>query len=39
LESARRGDRAKDLLLTMAVPTILMLAARLRPDLFRQAPP
>ena len=30
------GEGAKDLLLTMAVPTILMFAARWRPDLFRQ---
>jgi hypothetical protein len=30
------GEGAKDLLLTMAVPTIIMLAARWRPDLFRQ---
>ena len=29
------GEGAKDLLLTMAVPTIVMFAARLRPDLFR----
>lgn len=29
------GERAKDLLLTMAAPTIVMLAARARPDLFR----
>jgi len=29
------GEGAKDLLLTMAVPTILMAAARARPDLFR----
>ena len=29
------GEGAKDLLLTMAVPTILMAAARSRPDLFR----
>jgi hypothetical protein len=29
------GEGAKDLLLTMAVPTIIMLAARSRPDLFR----
>ena len=29
------GEGAKDLLLTMAVPTIIMFAARLRPDLFR----
>jgi hypothetical protein len=29
------GESAKDLLLTMAVPTILMAAARARPDLFR----
>jgi hypothetical protein len=29
------GEGAKDLLLTMVVPTIVMLAARLRPDLFR----
>jgi len=32
------GEGAKDLLLTMFVPTILMLAARLRPDLFRATP-
>ena len=31
------GESAKDLLLTMAVPTIIMLAARFRPDLFRAA--
>jgi hypothetical protein len=29
------GEGMKDLLLTMFVPTVLMLAARLRPDLFR----
>jgi hypothetical protein len=29
------GEGAKDVLLTMAVPTIVMLAARARPDLFR----
>lgn len=29
------GEGAKDLLLTMIVPTILMVAARYRPDLFR----
>ena len=29
------GEGAKDVLLTMAVPTLIMLAARLRPDLFR----
>lgn len=29
------GEGAKDLLLTMAVPTLLMWAARVRPDLFR----
>jgi hypothetical protein len=32
------GEGAKDLLLTMAAPTIIMLAARRRPDLFRQGP-
>ena len=32
------GEGAKDLVLTMAVPTLLMLAARLRPDLFRAGP-
>ena len=32
------GEGVKDLLLTMFVPTVLMLAARYRPDLFRQAP-
>ena len=31
------GEGAKDLLLTMAVPTILMWVARSRPDLFRAA--
>jgi len=30
------GEGAKDIVLTMFVPTILMIAARLRPDLFRQ---
>jgi hypothetical protein len=29
------GEGFKDILLTMFVPTILMLAARVRPDLFR----
>jgi hypothetical protein len=29
------GEGAKDLLLTMCVPTILLLAMRFRPDLFR----
>jgi hypothetical protein len=29
------GEGAKDLLLTMIVPTVLMIAARVRPDLFR----
>src|SRR5438874_1834624 len=29
------GEGAKDLLLTMALPTLLMCAARVRPDLFR----
>jgi hypothetical protein len=29
------GEGFKDLLLTMAVPTIIMVAARLRPGLFR----
>jgi hypothetical protein len=28
------GEGAKDLLLTMAVPTVVMLTARVRPDLF-----
>jgi hypothetical protein len=32
------GEGAKDLLLTMAIPTILMFAARWRPDLFRPGP-
>lgn len=31
------GESAKDLLLTMSVPTLLMLAVRMRPDLFRGA--
>ena len=29
------GEGFKDLLLTMTVPTIVMIVARLRPDLFR----
>jgi hypothetical protein len=29
------GEGVKDLLLTLAVPTIVMVAARARPDLFR----
>lgn len=29
------GEGAKDLLLTMFVPTVIMFAARFRPDLFR----
>lgn len=32
------GEGFKDLLLTMAVPTIVMTAVRLRPDLFRDLP-
>ena len=32
------GEGAKDLALTMLVPTLLMLAARARPDLFRAMP-
>lgn len=32
------GEGAKDLLITMLVPTILLLAIRLRPDLFRAQP-
>ena len=31
------GEGAKDIALTMFVPTLLMIAARLRPDLFRAA--
>ena len=31
------GEGAKDLLLTMLLPTVLLFAARLRPSLFRQA--
>ncbi len=30
------GEGAKDLVLTMLLPTVLMLAARVWPDLFRQ---
>ena len=30
------GEGAKDVLLTMLVPTLLMFAARARPDLFRE---
>jgi hypothetical protein len=29
------GEGAKDITLTIFVPTLLMFAARLRPDLFR----
>ena len=29
------GEGAKDLLLTMLLPTVLMVAIRVRPDLFR----
>ena len=32
------GEGAKDVLLTMLLPTILLFAARYRPDLFRRAP-
>lgn len=32
------GEGFKDILLTMFVPTVLMLAARSRPDLFRSGP-
>src|SRR4051794_30018705 len=32
------GESAKDLVLTMIVPAIMMVAARLRPDLFRGIP-
>jgi len=31
------GEGAKDLMLTMVLPTVLLLAARLRPELFRPA--
>jgi hypothetical protein len=34
----RYGEGAKDVLLTLFVPTVIMFAARFRPDLFRQAP-
>ena len=30
------GESAKDLALTMLLPTLLLVAARLRPDLFRR---
>jgi hypothetical protein len=29
------GESAKDLILTLSMPTLMMAAARLRPDLFR----
>jgi hypothetical protein len=32
------GEGAKDVLITMLVPAVLMLAVRLRPDLFRARP-
>ena len=33
------GESAKDVLLTMTLPTVLALAVRLRPNLFRLPPP
>jgi hypothetical protein len=30
------GEGAKDVLLTMIVPTVLLFAVRIRPDLFRR---
>ena len=30
------GEGAKDILLTMLLPTVMLMAARARPDLFRQ---
>ena len=32
------GESAKDILLTMALPTVLMFAVRSRPNLFRARP-
>ena len=32
------GESAKDILLTMTLPTVLMFAVRLRPNLFRPVP-
>jgi hypothetical protein len=32
------GEGARDLMLTMLLPTVLMIAVRIRPDLFRRAP-
>lgn len=32
------GEAAKDLVMTMLLPTVLLIAARLRPDLFRASP-
>jgi hypothetical protein len=32
------GEGAKDLLITMLVPTVLLFAIRVRPDLFRPRP-
>ena len=32
------GESAKDVLLTMTLPTILLFAVRLRPNLFRASP-
>lgn len=32
------GEGAKDVFLTMFVPTVLMLAVRVRPDLFQPGP-
>jgi hypothetical protein len=32
------GESAKDILLTMTLPTVLMFAVRLRPNLFRASP-
>lgn len=33
------GETAKDVVLTMVLPTVLMFAARVRPGLFRAPPP
>jgi len=32
------GEGAKDVILTMFVPTVIMIAVRIRPSLFRQPP-
>ena len=38
VKAMQYGESAKDVLLTMTLPTVLMFAVRLRPNLFRASP-